>query len=348
MRATLVLMDHAHLYEQARFMMQKGKGILAADESVSTMNERLASVLIDETAEMRRIYRQVLFTAPGIEKYLSGVIFFDASLRSSTDAGVPFPDLLAARGIMPGIKVDKGVVDIVEYPGEKVSQGLDDLDERMWEYANLGAYFAKWRAVVPITDTTPAESIMAMNAVMLARYASICQKEGIVPMVEPEVLMHGDHSVGRSEEVTTKALQILFTTLREYKVDLKAVILKTSMVIAGDGAKQQTSPDEVADATLRMLRLSVPYEVPGIVFLSGGQSAVRATENLQAIASRGAQPWPITFSYSRAIEEPVLATWKGKAENVAKAQAVLLHRLKMNSFAAQGTYNSQMEKEIQA
>lgn len=327
-------------------MMQKGKGILAADESVSTMNERLAAVLVDETAEMRRVYRQVLFTAPGIEKYLSGVIFFDASMRNSTDDGIPFPDVLASRGIMPGIKVDKGVVDIVEFPGEKISQGLDDLDERMWEYANLGAYFAKWRAVVPISTTTPSEAVMAMNAVQLARYASICQQEGIVPMVEPEVLMHGDHNVNRSEEVTTRALQILFTTLREYKVDLKAVVLKTSMVIAGDGAKKQTPPEEVADATLRTLRMAVPYDIPGIVFLSGGQTPIRATENLQAVASRGPQPWPITFSYSRAIEEPVLATWKGKTENVAKAQKVLLHRLKMNSLAALGKYESKMEKEL--
>jgi fructose-bisphosphate aldolase, class I len=339
-------MDYAHLYEQARFMMQKGKGILAADESVSTMNERLAAVLVDETAEMRRVYRQVLFTAPGIEKYLSGVIFFDASLRSATDEGVPFPDVLASRGIMPGIKVDKGTVDIEEFPGEKVSQGLDDLDERMWEYANLGAYFAKWRAVVPISPTHPSEAVMAMNAMMLARYASICQREGIVPMVEPEVLMHGTHDVNRSEEVTTRALQILFAALREYRVDLKAVVLKTSMVLAGDGAKLQTPPDEVADATLRALRMSVPYDIPGIVFLSGGQTPVRATENLQAVISRGAQPWPITFSYSRAIEEPVLATWKGKEENVKKAQSVLLHRLKMNSLAAQGKYESKMEKEL--
>ncbi len=339
-------MDHAHLYEQARFMMQKGKGILAADESVSTMNERLAAVLVDETAEMRRVYRQVLFTAPGIEKYLSGVIFYDASMRNSTDDGVPFPDVLASRGIMPGIKVDKGTVDIPEFPGEKATQGLDDLDERMWEYANLGAYFAKWRAVVPISSTTPSEAVMVMNAMILARYASICQQEGIVPMVEPEVLMHGDHDVNRSEEVTTRALQILFATLREYKVDLKAVVLKTSMVLAGDGAKRQTPPEEVADATLRTLRMAVPYDIPGIVFLSGGQTPIRATENLQAVASRGAQPWPITFSYSRAIEEPVLATWKGKQENVAQAQKVLLHRLKMNSLASLGKYESKMEKEL--
>ncbi|MFM2374624.1 MAG: hypothetical protein RLZZ234_619 [Candidatus Parcubacteria bacterium] len=339
-------MDHAHLYEQARYMMQKGKGILAADESVSTMNERLAAVLVDETAEMRRVYRQVLFTAPGIEKYLSGVIFYDASMRNSTDDGVPFPDVLAARGIMPGIKVDKGLVDIEEFPGEKISQGLDELDERMWEYANLGAYFAKWRATVPISPTTPTEAVMVMNAMILARYASICQKEGIVPMVEPEVLMHGDHDTNRSEEVTARALQILFATLREYKVDLKAVVLKTSMVLAGDSAKRQTPPEEVADATLRTLRMAVPYDVPGIVFLSGGQTPVRATENLQAVASRGTQPWPITFSYSRAIEEPVLAAWKGKTENVEKAQKVLLHRLKMNSLAAQGKYESKMEKEL--
>ena len=341
-------MDHAHLYEQARYMMQKGKGILAADESVSTMNERLAAVLVDETAEMRRVYRQVLFTAPGIEKYLSGVIFFDASMRNSTDQGVPFPDVLAAKGIMPGIKVDKGTVDIEEFPGEKVSQGLDDLDERMWEYANLGAYFAKWRAVVPISDAAPSEAIIAMNAIMLARYASICQKEGIVPMVEPEVLMHGAHDVNRSEQVTGHALQILFRTLQEYKVDLKAVVLKTSMVLAGDEAKRQTTPEEVADATLRTLRISVPYDVAGIVFLSGGQTPVRATENLQAIASRGPQPWPITYSYSRALEEPVLAAWKGKPENVEKAQKILLHRLKMNSLAAQGKYESSMEKEQNA
>ncbi len=339
-------MDHAHLYEQARFLMQKGKGILAADESVPTMNERLAAVLVDETAEMRRIYRQILFTSPGIEKYLSGVILFDASMRNSTDDGIPFPDVLAARGIMPGIKVDKGTVDVDEFPGEKVTQGLDDLDERMWEYGTLGAYFAKWRAVVPISEHTPTEQMMAMNAIQLARYASICQQEGIVPMVEPEVLMHGDHDIVRAEQVTSRALQILFATLREYRVDLKGLILKTSMVLAGDEFKKQTDPEEVADATLRTLRIAVPYDVAGIVFLSGGQTPVRATENLQAVASRGPQPWPITFSYSRALEEPVLAAWKGKEANKEKAQKALLHRLKMNALASQAKYESKMEKEL--
>ena len=339
-------MDHAHLYEYIDFIMKKGKGILAADESMTTMNERLASVKVAETAEMRRAYRQILFTAPGIERYLSGVIMFDQSMRDATDKGVLFPDVLAARGIMPGIKVDKGTIELPEFPDEKVSQGLDDLGERMWEYGNMGAYFAKWRAVVPIGKAIPSDAVTVLNAVMLARYASICQEEGIVPMVEPEVLMHGTHDVARSEEVTTRALQILFSTLREYKVDLRAVILKTSMVIAGDGAKKQTGADEVADATLRTLRMAVPHEIPGIVFLSGGQSPLRATENLQAVAARGPQPWPITYSYSRALEEPVLAAWKGDMKNVDKAQKVLLHRLKMNSLAQEGKYDGKMEKEL--
>jgi fructose-bisphosphate aldolase class I len=308
------------------------------------MNIRLEANSVEGSDVMRQKYRELLLSAPGAEAYLTGVILFDETIRTATAAGVPFPDLLTSQGVMPGIKVDRGLVELPEFPGEKVTEGLDGLLDRMHEYEAMGARFAKWRAAFEITDTKPSNEVIAMNAVSLARYASVCQEAGIVPMVEPEVIMHGSHSRERSEEVTTHVLQVLFTTLREFKVDLSAVILKTSMVIAGDSAPVQTSADEVADATIRALRASVPFEVPAIVYLSGGQTPIRATENLQAIQSRGEQPWKMTFSYSRALEEPVLAAWQGKDENKYIAQAALVHRLKMNSLAQQGKYTKEAEQ----
>lgn len=336
--------DQNELYETALRLVTSGKGILAADESTGTMDKRLDSIDVDETAEMRRKFRQLLFTAPGIEEYLSGVILYDSSIRNSTDDGVPFPDVLAARGITPGIKVDKGTVDLNFFSGEKVTEGLDGLSKRLEEYYNLGARFAKWRAVISIDEHIPTDECITVNAVMLSRYAAMCQEAKLVPMVEPEVIMHGTHDLPKAEEVTMRTLQILFATLRQYRVDMKGLILKTSMVLASDGYKKQSSPEEVADATVRTLRLAVPHDVPGIVFLSGGQASVRATENLQAIAKHGEQPWKITFSYSRAIEEPVLASWKGEDANVAAAQAVMLHRVKMNGLAQKGEYTKEMEK----
>jgi len=336
---------HAQLEEYIAHLMQAGKGILAADESTQSMNARLEAVSVGGTDLSRQTYRDLLLTAPGIEEYMSGVIMFDETIKGNTLSGVPFADSLISRGVMSGIKVDKGLIDVVEFPDEKVTEGLDGLSDRMDEYEGMGARFAKWRAAFAISETTPSDAMIRMNSAILARYASICQMNGIVPMIEPEVLMHGSHSISQSEEVTTRVLQILFTTLREYRVDLRNVILKTSMVIAGDSNVEQTTPQGVADATLRTLHLSVPHEVPAIVYLSGGQSPVRATENLQEIQSRGGQPWKMTFSYSRALEEPVLAIWQGKEENKSKAQAALLHRLKMNSLAQLNQYAKEAEAE---
>ncbi len=335
------------LYETVATLMAPGKGILAADESDASAGKRLAMVHLPNEPENRQDFRELLFTAPGIEEYLSGVILYDSSLRNFTDDGVPFPDVLTAKGIVPGIKVDRGTTDLHGFKGEVVTQGLDDLATRFAEYYDFGARFAKWRAVVTIDDEdTPTDAAITMNAIMLARYAQIAQAAGIVPMVEPEVIHAGDHSIMRAEQVTTRTLQILFQTLMNYKVDLGGLILKSSMVLAGDMHPEQSSPEEVANATLRTFHMSVPYEVGGIVFLSGGQTPKRSTENLNAIAKLGEQPWPMTFSYSRALEEPVLTTWQGKPEHVPEAQKILLYASKMNSLASQGKYDPALDKKL--
>lgn len=338
-------MDHSKLYETAAAMVAPGKGILAADESTRTMNKRLASINVPQEAENRRKFRQLLFTAPDIEKHLSGVILYDSSIRNATDDGTAFPDVLMSRGIIPGIKVDKGTVPLTNFPDEVVTEGLDGLKERLEEYFDMGARFAKWRAVISISDETPTDECILANSYTLARYAALCQETGIVPMVEPEVLLNGTHDLARAEAVTMHTLQIMFNVFREYRIDFKGLILKSSMVLAGDKHAPASTPGEVADATLRCFHLSVPHEVAGIVFLSGGQEAIRATENLQEIATRGEQPWGITFSYSRAIEEPVLAAWQGKDENVEKAQKAMLHRVKMNGLAQKGEYSADLEKK---
>lgn len=335
------------LYETVAALMASGKGILAADESNKTAGKRLEMVHLPNEPENRQDFRELLFTTPDIEKYLSGVIMYDASIKNSTDDGIPFPDVLLSKGVVPGIKVDLGTVDLHGFKGEVVTQGLDNLTERFKEYYDLGARFAKWRAVITIDeDEIPTDSCIAMNAVFLARYAQLAQATGIVPIVEPEVIYVGDHSITRAEQVTTRTLQILFSTLINYKVDLEGLILKTSMVLAGDMYPEQSTPEEVANATLRTFHLSVPYEVGGIVFLSGGQTPKRATENLNAIANLGEQPWPISFSYSRALEEPFLQTWGGKPENAEEAQNMLLHACRMNSLARQGKYDPTKDKKL--
>lgn len=333
------MQNNSALYEIARALLAPGKGLLAADESEKTMFSHLKDVGVAETDAMQRTYRELLFTAPDIEKYLSGVILYDSSMRDKTTDGVAFPDVLASRGIIPGIKVDLGTVPLDGFPGEVVTNGLDTLPQRLAEYYEQGARFTKWRAVFTIDeDTMPTDACITANAFLLARYAALVQAARMVPIIEPEVIMHGTHSLARSEEVTMRVLQLTFATMREFRVDLQGLILKSSMVLASDGFPIPTAPSEVADATLRTFHLSVPHEVPGIVFLSGGQASKRSTENLDAIAKMGAQPWKITFSYSRAIEEPVLATWKGDVANVPAAQKVLLARCKHNSLAAQALY----------
>lgn len=325
------------LYETVAALLEPGKGILAADESDATAGKRLAMVHLPNEPEHRRNFRELLFTAPDIEKYISGVIMYDSTMRESTKDEIPFTDVLTARGIVPGIKVDLGTKNLEGFKGEVVTQGLDNLGERLAEYYDLGARFAKWRAVITIDeDDIPTDACIKMNAVMLARYAQIAQAAHIVPIVEPEVIHEGDHSLQKAEMVTTRTLQILFQTLIEYKVDLAGLILKSSMVLAGSRHAEQTSPEEVAQATLRTFHMSVPYETAGIVFLSGGQTPERSVSNLNAIAKLGEQPWPITFSYSRAIEEPMLKAWAGKPENEQKAMEVLRDVCEQNSLASLG------------
>lgn len=332
------------LYETVAALMAPGKGILAADESDSTAGKRLALVHLPNEPENRQDFREILFTAPNIEEYISGVIMYDSSIKNFTDDGIPFPDVLTSKGIVPGIKVDLGTVDLEGFKGEVVSQGLDNLAERFKEYYDLGARFAKWRAVINIDeDELPTDAAITINAMMLARYAQIAQEAGIVPIVEPEVIYAGDHTLTKAELVTTRTLQILFQTLQTYKVDLGGLIQKSSMVLAGDMCSEQSTPIQVANATLRTFHMSVPHDVGGIVFLSGGQTAKRSTQNLNEIAKLGPQPWPITFSFSRAIEEPVLLAWQGKPENVDEAKKVLLHVSKMNSLASLGKYDAEAD-----
>lgn len=329
--------NNSKLYETAAALMASGKGVLAADESDGTAGKRLDRVRLENTPENRQDFREILFTAQGIEDYVSGVIMYDSSIRNSTDSGIPFPDVLVAKGIIPGIKVDTGVRDHENFKGEVITQGLNNLADRLQEYYELGARFAKWRMVVTIDGgETPTFETVKMNCMMMTRYAQLCQANGIVPIVEPEVIHAGDHSLEKAEIETTRTLQILFQTLQEYRVDLGGLILKSSMVLAGDKYAQQTSPEEVAQATLRTFHMSVPHETAGIVFLSGGQAPDRATDNLNAIAKMGAQPWPITFSFSRALEQPVLDAWGGKPENEETAKNVMFDVVKKNSAASLG------------
>jgi len=326
------------LYETCAALLASGKGILAADESDGTAGKRLDMVHLENTPENRQEFRELLFSAPGIEEFVSGVIMYDSSIKNETKDGVPFPDVLVSKGIIPGIKVDRGVRDHQGFKGEVITQGLDDLDTRFEEYYDLGARFAKWRMVVTIDeDKTPTFETVKMNCVMMARYAQLAQAAGIVPIVEPEVIHAGDHSLEKAEIETTRTLQILFQTLNEHKVDMQGLILKSSMVLAGSKYSDQTSPAEVAQATLRTFSMSVPHNCAGIVFLSGGQSPERSVQNLNEIGKlAGSQPWPITFSFSRALEVPFLNTWGGKSENREAAQAALLEVCKQNSLAAQG------------
>lgn len=326
--------------------MAPGKGILAADESDASAGKRLEMVHLPNEPANRQVFRELLFTTPNIEDYLSGVIMFNSTIVCDTDDGLAYPDILISKGIIPGIKVDKGVVELDNFNGETVTQGLDDLEARFRDYYDLGARFAKWRAVVNIGDKTPTDASLEMNAMMMVRYAQIAQRCGIVPIVEPEVIFAGNHDLARAEMVTTRALQVLFTKLRMFEVDLSALILKSSMVLAGDAYSDQTSPEEVAGATLRTFHMSVPYDVGGIVFLSGGQTPRRSVENLNAIAKMGKQPWPITYSFSRALEEPFLLAWQGKEENEEEAQKMLLHACKMSSLAQQGRYDGSKDGKL--
>jgi len=337
-------MSKQELEATAQAMVAKGKGILAADESMGTIKRRFDSIKIESNENNRRAYREMLFTTRGIEEAISGVILFDETLRTAASDGTPFPQVLSKKGIIPGIKVDKGPVEIPFFPGETVTEGLDGLRGRVKEYRELGAKFAKWRAVISIGAAIPTENCLVQNAHALARYAALCQEGGLVPIVEPEVLLDGDHTVERCEEVTEATLRLTFAALLEQRVHLEGMILKPSMVVSGKDNARQAGVAEVAERTLRCLKRTVPAAVPGIAFLSGGQSAVSATEHLNAMNSMGPHPWQVSFSYARALQDPALKAWKGEAANVAAAQKIFYHRAKMNSAARSGSYTKQMEE----
>jgi fructose-bisphosphate aldolase, class I len=337
-------MDIRLLTETARAMVAPGKGLLAADESAVTCKKRFDSVNVECTEENRRAYREMLFATPGVERHVSGVILFDETLRQSSSGGVNFAAYLQAKGIIPGIKVDAGAQDMALHPGEKVTEGLDGLAKRMDEYFKLGARFAKWRAVITIGEGIPSAACIKANAHALARYSAICQQASIVPIVEPEVLLDGNHTAERSERVHQDTLEALFHELERQDVLLEHVILKASMVVSGKENANQAGVPEVAERTLRVLKRTVPAALPGVVFLSGGQTDENATAHLDAMNRLGA-PWPLTFSYSRALQAVALKAWRGQAGNVPAAQAAFHHRARMNSLASKGQWKPELEKQ---
>jgi fructose-bisphosphate aldolase class I len=337
-------MDKALLAKTAAAMVARGKGVLAADESSGTCEKRFKSVNVECTEENRRAYRGLLFTTPGAEQYISGVILFDETIRQKTSDGTPFPAYLAGKGILPGIKVDKGAMDLALCPGEKVTEGLDGLRGRLAEYFKLGARFAKWRAVITIGGGIPSHACLYANAHALARYAALCQEASIVPMIEPEVLLDGDHSVERAEEVTEATLRATYAAIAAHNVSVEHLMLKTSMVVSGKDHPRQAAVDEVAERTVRVLKRTVPAAQPGIVFLSGGQSDEAATAHLNAMAAMKGLPWPLTFSYSRALQNPALKTWRGEAKNAVAAQKAFHHRARMNGLAAAGKWKPELER----
>jgi fructose-bisphosphate aldolase class I len=336
-------MNRGELESIARAVV--AKGILAADESTNTIKKRFEGIQLESTEESRRAYRELLFSAPGAADHISGVIFYDETLRQKTKDGTPFTQYLQKIGVVPGIKVDRGTKPLAGFPGELITEGLDGLDARLSEYYQLGARFAKWRAVIDIGAGIPTQFAIDANAHALARYAALCQQANIVPIVEPEVLMDGTHSLERCEEVTGATLKSVFNALDAHRVYLEGIILKPNMVISGKRAPQRANPERVAEATVRTLKRFVPSAVPGIAFLSGGQSPAEATQHLCLINQLGPLPWQLTFSYGRALQDEALKTWSGKAENVAAAQRAYLKRTRLVGLARAGKYNPQLEQE---
>lgn len=328
----------------AKQMVAPGKGILAADESFPTIEKRFKKINIESTEENRAAYREMLFTAPGIGDYISGVILFDETIRQSAKGGRTFVSILEQAGVLPGIKVDLGTESFSESPEEKLTKGLDGLANRLAEYASLGAKFAKWRAVITIGKDLPTKSNLRQNAKTLAAYALACQQAGLVPMVEPEVLMDGNHSMARCEEVSEKTLTYVFEELQAARVAPEGMILKTNMVIPGKEFGEKVLAAQIAEATLRVFKKVLPNGLPGQAFLSGGQSEVGATENLNAMHQNGELPWQLSFSYGRALQDGALKIWQGKPENIKTAQQTLIHRAKMNSLATLGKYTPEMER----
>ena len=338
-------MSHSELHETAKALVADGKGTLAADESGGTIKKRFDTIGVESTEENRRAYRDLLFTTPGVEEYISGVILFDETIRQKSSDGTPFPELLASKGIIPGIKVDTGAKPLAHAQGETITEGLDGLRERLEQYRGLGARFAKWRATYSIAEERPSEYCVWTNAHALARYAALCQEAGLVPIVEPEVLMDGPHTIDRSYHVTAHVLNAVYTELFDQRVDVSGTLLKPNMVLSGYDAPDRAGADEVAEWTVRCFLRHVPAAVPGIVFLSGGQSDLEATANLNAMNARGPHPWQLSFSYGRALQAPALKAWSGKAENVEAAQRAYFHRARMNGAARTGRYVSDMEHE---
>ena len=325
-------------------LIQPGKGILAADESGPTIAKRFKAIAVESTEQNRRAYRNLLLATPGLGAFISGVILYEETLMQRADDGTPLPVLAARQGIVPGIKVDAGKIALAGAPGDEITQGLDGLAKRLAAYKEHGARFAKWRAVYNVADTLPSRQAIAANADSLARYAAICQDEGIVPIVEPEVLMDGGHTLARCAEVTEEVLHEVFGALHRHRVLLECMLLKPSMVVAGKEQALQAPAAEVAAQTVRVLRRRVPAAVPGVFFLSGGQTPAEATAHLDAMNRLGPQPWRLSFSYGRALQDPVLQAWRGQAANVQKAQQALLERARLNGAACEGRYDAAMER----
>jgi len=342
-------MTTVDLEKTAKALVADGKGILAADETPGTLTKRFEALKIQSTTGSRRDYREMFFTTPGVAQFISGVIMQDETIQQKSSAGVPLADVLSKQGIIPGIKVDTGAKNLAGCPGETVTEGLDGLRDRLANYRQMGARFAKWRAVIHIGDALPSLTCLNVNAHALARYAALCQEQGLVPIVEPEVLMDGSHGIERCEEVTRNVLHATFNALFVQRVSLEGMLLKPNMVIAAKQSPKQASIDEVASATLRCLRESAPASVPGIVFLSGGQDHVSATLHLNAINQlAGPKPWKISFSYGRALQDEALQAWVGKQQNMQAGQKAFAHRARCVSAAALGKYTNAMESELAA
>jgi fructose-bisphosphate aldolase class I len=339
-------MTTTSLEQIARAIVADGKGLLAADETVRTLTKRLAALSIESTADSRRQYREMLFTTPGVSRFIGGVIMQDETIRQNGASGMPLVNLLAEQGMIPGIKVDSGARPLAGSTGELVTEGLDGLRDRLAAYRQMGAHFAKWRAVIVIDDGMPTAASLDANAHALARYAALCQEQELVPIVEPEVLMDGDHDLRRCGEVTEEVLAAVFSALHQQHVALEGMLLKPNMVIAGQDCPQQASVEEVAAATLHTLRRLVPPAVPGVVFLSGGQPPLLATQHLNAINQLdGPKPWKLSFSYGRALQDEALAAWQGKQENVAAGQRAFHHRARCDNAAVLGRYGATIEGE---
>jgi fructose-bisphosphate aldolase class I len=336
--------DITTLAATAQALVAKGRGILAADESFGTIEKRFKKIGIESTEENRRAYREMLFTTEGAGEFISGVILFDETLRQSATDGTRFAEVLGQAGSIPGIKVDTGAKALAAFPGEKMTEGLDGLRDRLSEYGSLGARFAKWRAVITIGDGLPTPFCIEANAHALARYAALSQEAGLVPIVEPEVLMDGNHTIERCDEVTEATLEVVYDQLHRHRVVLEGTLLKPNMVLSGKGCPEQAGVEQVAALTVRCLERCVPAAVPGIVFLSGGQSAEEATAHLNAMNAMGSHPWELSFSYGRALQAPALDTWGGKPSNVPAAQQAYYLRAKLNGAARYGKYTSAMEQ----